>query len=115
MSRPRTLSSDNMTSIVATAAITIAIVSGAYLLRSQIGGITITLAASMIAFLIGRAFSPLNFAWVPESPTHDRLGRGFHRTAPALHQRPTWLAPAPSRQLADGHFRVEDWQHAECA
>src|SRR5436853_75439 len=105
MSRPRTLSSDNMASIVAIAAFAIAIVSSVYLLRSQLGGITITIAASMIAFLIGRALSPVNFLWVSGSFSQGRLGRAFHRTAPAVHKRPTWLAPSPSRQLADCHVR----------
>ena len=115
MSFPKTLSSDKTASVLATVAIGMAIVWGIYMLRPEIGGLTITIVASMIAFLIGRTFSFHN-STASGPPPYGRAVKGFHQTAPvAVRKRPTWLAPIPLRELANGNFRVEDWQNGEYA
>jgi hypothetical protein len=110
MSFPKTLSSDKMASVLATVAIGMVIVCGIYMLRPEIGGFTVTVIASMMAFAIGRTLS-FHHSPTPAAPVHVRAVKGFHRTAPVdIRKRPTWL-----RDLADGNFRVEDWQNGEYA
>jgi hypothetical protein len=115
MSFPKTLSGDKTASVLATVAIGMAIVWCIYMLRPEMGGLTITIVASMIAFLIGRSFAFFhNSASGP--PRHGRTAKGLRQAASvAVRKRPTWLAPIPLRELANGNFRVEDWQNGEYA
>jgi hypothetical protein len=101
--------------LVAAAAVATAILCGIYVLRPEIGSFPITVAASLFAFAIGRTFSSHNWpAWLPS--LHGRALRHVYQTAPsAARKRPVWLAPIPLRKMANGNFRVEDWQHGEYA
>jgi hypothetical protein len=110
MSFPKTLSNGKTAPVLATVAIGMVIGCGIYTLRPEIGGFAVTVIASMMAFAIGRA---LSFHHTPTSvaPAYVRAVKGFHQTAPVgIRKRPTWL-----RDLADGNFRVEDWQNGEYA
>jgi hypothetical protein len=114
MSFAKTLPGDKITSLAAAAGGTV-ILWSVYILRPEIGGVMVTIVASMITFLIGRAFSSRNFL-ASALPPHGRAVKGFYQTAPvAARKRPSWLAPIPLRELANGNFRVEDWQHGEYA
>jgi hypothetical protein len=101
--------------LVAAAAVATAILCGIYVLRPEIGSFPITVAASLFAFAIGRTFSSHNWpAWLPS--LHGRALRHVYQTAPsAARKRPVWLASIPLREMANGNFRVEDWQHGEYA
>jgi hypothetical protein len=106
MSFPKTLPGDKMASLLATAAGAVS-VWGIYMLGPDTVGFTITIAASLIAFMIGRAFSSPNLL----GPT-----LGFCQTVPVMVcKRRRGLAPNPVRELSTGNFRVEDWQHGEYA
>jgi len=103
---------DKVTSLVATAVGTAAF-WGIYMLRPEIDGFAVTIVASLIAFMIGRALSSGNFL-APTLPLHGRMG--FYQAAPvAVSKRPRWLAPIPVSEHTNGSFRVEDWQHGEYA
>jgi hypothetical protein len=111
----KALASERMPSLVAAAAAGTAILSGIYLLGPEIGSFPITIAASLFAFAIGRAFSSHNWPTSLRS-LHGRAWRHVYRTAPsAARKRPVWLTPIPLREMANGNFRVEDWQHGEYA
>jgi hypothetical protein len=115
MSFPKTLPGDKTTSHVAATAAGTMIVWSIYMLRPEIGGFEVTIVASMIAFLIGRAFASHNFL-ASVLPLHGRAVKSFYQAAPvAIRKRPTWLAPIPPREMANRNFRVEDWQHGEYA
>lgn len=110
MSFPKTISGDKMASVLATMAIGVVIVWCIYTLRPEIGGFTVTVVASLIAFAIGRTLS-LHPSSASTPPAHVRAVKSFHQTAPvSVRKRPTWL-----RDLADGNCRVEDWQNGEYA
>ena len=114
MSFLKTLQDDKTAFLLATAAGAV-IAWGIYMLGPDIGGFTVTIAASAIAFMIGRVFSSRNFlasALVPRG----RAAKGFYQTARVtIRKRPAWLAQMPFREIANRNFRVEDWQHGEYA
>ena len=114
MSFLKTLQDDKTAFLVATAAGAV-IAWGIYMLGPDIGGFTVTIAASAIAFMIGRVFSSRNFLEAATMP-RGRAAKSFYQTARvAIRKRPAWLAQMPLRERANRNFRVEDWQHGEYA